>query len=380
MKAKNRKRFNAFLAVSFSVASFTGAMANEEKYLNSDPININGYVQEQVAPTDAELETVKNELQKQKNAIVINKEKKKKYGELSESTEKLADVTEDMIEERKESQNTIDKFNKKIDCLMAEGQKPGCEEFVKQDKVAMKQAAPQVVEATVQAPSTGDNFGESIKVLPYSGLTTFFSKNEQLEAGLVGGIKLETNATNRFSVGIGFKYTNLTTQDYAGVGGLGSYMNPGYLGYYNTYYGGRDIEYSNMNFDIYSKFFFLKNNRFRPYVGAGLGYNRTSLEYANNNSANPYHANVNYGYSFGNEEVNTSSINAELMLGSEVKFTDSIGAVVELNYTRAFGGNISSDRRNYTYYAPDQLRLEDLSAELNEANVVSLFASMLIEF
>jgi hypothetical protein len=80
------------------MATFSGAMANDEQYLNSDPININGYVQDDAPVSDAELETVKHELQKQKTAIIVNKQKKKKYNELSRSTEKLADVTEDMIE------------------------------------------------------------------------------------------------------------------------------------------------------------------------------------------------------------------------------------------------------------------------------------------
>ena len=69
------------------MSTFSGAMANDEEYLNSDPIDINGYVQE--APvSDRELETVKNELRKQQNAIKVNKEKSKTYSKLSRSTEK----------------------------------------------------------------------------------------------------------------------------------------------------------------------------------------------------------------------------------------------------------------------------------------------------
>lgn len=382
MKTNKSKLAAAFMGMAMTVATFSGAMANNGAMLNSDPIDINGYVTEEENVSDAELENVKSELRKQKTAIIVNKEKKKKYGELSRSTEKLADVTEDMIEERKESQTTIDKFNKKIDCLMAEGMKDGCEEYVKapkEDQISVQQAAPvapQVVEAPIKVESTNEKFGSTIKVLPYSGLTTLMSDTENLEAGLVGGLKVETNATDRVSVGIGFNYTSLSTQDYGGT----NYMNNNYVDYYNGYYGGREIEYKNMNFDIYSKFYLLKNERFRPYVGAGLGYNRTTMAYADNNQASSSYDGTYYGYNFGSEEVVTSNVNIELMIGSEIKFTETIGANLELNYSRSLGGNISSEKGINPYLAPDQQRLEDLSSELGEANIVSLFAGLLVEF
>lgn len=396
MKSNKRKLVGAFLGMAISVATFSGAMANDEKYLNSDPININGYVQEEAIVSDAELETVKNEIRKQKTAIIVNKEKKKSYNKLSKSTEKLADITEEMIEERKESQITIDKYNKKIDCLMAQGFKEGCEEFVKapkEDKVEMVQAAPQVIEAPIVLPTSGDKFGESIKVMPYSGLTTFITDNEKLEAGLVGGVKVETNVNARFSVGMGFNYTSFTTEDYGNNNNyFSNYNNNNIYGYnygqqYNSYYGGgnstyggREIEFKNMNIDIYSKFYIIENNRFRPYIGAGLGYNRTTLAYSNNSSPSTNYGGAYNNYSFGNEEVLTSNIDIELMLGSEVKFTDSIGANLEISYKRGIGGNISSKNGQNNYLAPDQQRLEDLSAELGEANIVSLFAGLVVEF
>jgi opacity protein-like surface antigen len=357
-----------------SVATFSGAMANDEQYLQSDPIDINGYVKE--APvTDHELETVNNELRKQTTAIKVNKQKAKKYGQLSRSTEKLADATEEMIEERKESQVTIDKFNKKIDCMMAEGQKEGCDEYQKQpvqDEVRVAQAAP-VVQTQVEAPSTGENFGEAIKVLPYAGLTTFMTETDNLEAGIAAGIRVETNVNKRFSIGMGFKYTTMKTTDYSN-GNIAS----GYQDYYSAYYGGREIEYSNMNFDIYSKFFIVNNNRFRPYIGAGIGYNRSSMSYTNNNSAGSYQSYNNY--QFGNEEVNASHINAELLVGSEVIFSKSIGMNLELAYNKGMGSNLSSESGINSYQAPDQQRLEDLSNDLTEADIVSLNASLLIQF
>ena len=370
MKTLNKKLSSTLILMSLTMSTFNGAIANDEAYLNSDPIDINGYVKE-VPVSDQELETVKNELRKQNNAIKVNKVKAKKYGELSRSTEKLADATEELIEERKESQVTIDKYNKKIECLMAEAPKKGCEKYQKNhisDEVSVSHAAPKV-EAKLTPSTSNDKFGETIKILPYSGLTTFFTDENTLEAGLTAGIRAETNVSSRFSVGMGFKYTSFSTLDRNTNG-----MNNGLNIAYNSFYGTREIEYSNMKFDVYSKFFLINSDRFRPYIGAGLGYNRSTMNYLNN-SVNNFAS-----YNFGNEEVNTSHIDAQMLVGSEVIFTKSIGMNLELAYNRGIGGNLSSENGINPFFAPDQQRLQDLSEEVNDANIISLNASLLIQF
>lgn len=380
MVSAKKKLAHVLTTLMIVSACFSSAYANDERYLESDPININGYVRDEVPVSDAELENVKNELNKQKSAIIINKEKKKKYNQLSRSTEKLADVTEEMIEERKESQETIDKFNKKIDCLMAEGKKPGCEEYAKGDSVKVTQAAPKV-EATTNKEY---DFGQEIKILPYTGLTTFMSDNENLEAGMVAGVRAESNVSPRFSVGIAFNYTNLKTTDF-GSNGL---TDPGYINWYTSFYQGREIQLRNMKFDLYSKFFFVDTQRFRPYVGAGVGYNRTTINYSDNRSAGNFCSPSIYNncagafnnYQYGNEEVATSNMSVDLMLGSEIRFTESIGANLEFNYTTALGSNLSSENSLQAFKAPDQRRLEDLSDELRDAHIMSLFAGMMIFF
>ena len=77
---------------------------------------------------------------------------------------------------------------------------------------------------------------------------------------------------------------------------------------------------------------------------------------------------------FGEDGISVSQ------LGSEIIFTDMIGMVLEFNYMRGIGDNLSSDNGVNALYAPDQQRLQDLSAELSSSNVMSLFAGMLIQF
>ncbi|MCT4640678.1 MAG: hypothetical protein N4A33_00170 [Bacteriovoracaceae bacterium] len=363
MKTCN-KFTKSILSLAVVATTFASAYANEA-ILNSDPIDVTGYVKE-VPATDHELETVKNELRKQKQAIQVNKEKAKSYEKLGRSTEKLADVTEDMIEERKESQATIDKYNKKIECLMAQDPGADCDEYVKTDKVSTAAAAPTVV-APVESSTIGAF--EAIKVLPYVGMSSFQSENEQLEANIAAGVRAESDITSRISVGVGFKYTSMQTLDSANYFG-----NNFGVGYWNTFGNqGREIDYTNLNFDINGKFFITKANRLRPYVGAALAYNRTTMKYNDNQNWN---GNI-YG-NFGDEQLTTGNISASLLLGSEVVFTKSIGMNLEFGYSKGLGSSFNTQRN--AAQSPDMIRLQNLNEELADAHQFSVNAGMIIYF
>ena len=80
---------------------------------------------------------------------------------------------------------------------------------------------------------------------------------------------------------------------------------------------------------------------------------------------------------FGDEEVISSHVKAQLVGGSEVIFTKNIGMNLELQYARGLGGNLSSESATS---GPDQRRLEELNNELISANMFSVFAGMLFQF
>ena len=370
MKANKIMTITALMSLSLGV-SFN-ALANDAQYLNSDPIDINGYVQPEVEPTDKELENVRGQLNFAKTQSDLNKVKAKNYQKLAHETERLSETSEDLIRERAQAQQDVQAYQKKIDCLMGRISGSRCHGYKvpnKRDEVRTGRAAP-IVTKQITKSHGGYGFGEAIKVLPYTGFSSFFSENEQLEAGLNVGPQIESDVSNRFAVGIGAQYTTLTTNDFAGSLNNADLTNINL----NSAFGGREIKYTNLNFDIYGKFYLLNSERFRPYVGAGVGYNRSNLKYEDNEGFN------NTNLQLGNEDVLSSSVSAELMLGSEISFTNTIGVQLELNYKRRIGGNLSNENSLDSAFAPDQQRLEDLSAELEEANIVSLYAAMQIKF
>jgi opacity protein-like surface antigen len=151
-------------------------------------------------------------------------------------------------------------------------------------------------------------------------------------------------------------------------------MNQGY----NNAFGpqGREIQYRSMGLDIYGKFFVTSGERFRPYVGAGLAYNRASMKYNDNN---PYYDEMNSFY-YGTEEYNTTFLSGQLMLGTEIMITRTIGLNLEGAYSTGLGENLSSRAARNGVNSPDQTRLRDLGEEIINSNALSMFLSALFIF
>jgi outer membrane protein W len=375
---KSRNLLALVLALSFT----TAYAQNEERVLNSDPIDVDGYLSEKQV-TDGELEQIRNEIRKQKNEVQLNKDKSKGYNELSKTTEKLSDVTEDFIDNKKSAQKDIAEYNAKIKCLMAETPGKECDKYVRnrkdeqvevaqEDVVQVQQAAPAVATSIAEAPEAGPTGApfEEIKLLPYAGATQYNGKVEQLEAQISAGLRLESNISTRFSMGLGINYSTLKTQDFAN----NTYSAQNYgMGYES-----REIQYKTMGLDLYSKFFITKGERFRPYIGAGLGYNRATANYTQNDPNSTFNNGNQYNY--GGEEFTSSFFSGTLMGGTEVMVTKSFGINIEAAYSTGLGNTLSSNNTRNATNNPDQSRLRELGNEIINANAMSIFAGAVVTF
>ncbi len=372
------------LALSLTFAT-AYAQQGPEQVLNSAPINVDGYLAEERPVTDGELEQIRSELSKQKTGTQLNKEKAKDLGKLTNQTEKLLDSQDEYIDQKIESANAIKEFNEKYEenqtklrCIMEESDADECDPYknkykkakqaeVVEQQVRIGQAAPVVSTAEL---ATGKAF-EAIKLLPYAGATSYNGETEQLEAEIAAGLRLESNITSRFSMGIGFNFAQMKTNDF---GNGSTYMNQGYQNQYGQQ--GREIQYGGMGFDVYGKFFLTNGARFRPYLGAGLGYTRASMKYNDDqNYFDPMNA-----YRYGKEEYNTSFVNGQLMIGSEIMISEGFGINIEGAYSTGLGDSLSSKSAQNGGTSPDQARLRDLGKEIISSNALSIFAGAVVNF
>jgi hypothetical protein len=123
--------FMKILIIAIMCLSMSDLRAQTEtQVLNSETINVDGYVKEKPA-TDGELESLQTEIKKQKEETVLNNQKAKSYQELSKSVEKLSETTEEYLLEKKAAQAEIANYNLKVKCLNAETPGPECDKFVR---------------------------------------------------------------------------------------------------------------------------------------------------------------------------------------------------------------------------------------------------------
>jgi outer membrane protein W len=130
-----------------------------------------------------------------------------------------------------------------------------------------------------------------------------------------------------------------------------------------------------MGVDLYGKFFITKGERFRRYLGAALGYNRSTMNYTNNDT----YSDPRFGQ-FGNETYTNSYATGTVMAGSEIMITKSFGINLEGAMSTGLGNAMSSQASKNITNRPDQKRLRELGNEIINANALSIFAGAVVTF
>lgn len=316
-------------------------LSDTEEILNSDQIDIDGRFRKESAADRIEkmrkrLETQNEEMvQKKIEDIRINQEKEL-AGKLQKAFRGNMQAMDDM------------------------------------DSVQTVQAAPQRIVAP--APIVKEKSELKNKIIPYFGVRQYNGENvDSFESKINAGLTMENMITDHFSVGVGINYTTMDITDRNSFTGFNSF----------GYSDGDNISYQNINLNLNGKFFMTKDSKIRPYVGLGLGYNRTSLKLNEDNSQ------FNGGYNFGNtaysnedSKVSGSNVTGSGMVGAEVSFTDNLGLNLEFNYTRAITSGFDSTS-NLGYGAFNDIakaNLRTLGDNLEASDVASLNLGFVIKF
>ena len=250
------------------------------------------------------------------------------------------------------------------------------------DKVQVSKAAPlapqpvipaPVVEARVFEPKEDTSLEiKKSKLIPYLGAQSLKGNKVDFESKLNVGANLETMVFNQLSFGFGVGYTSLDISDTANdfIGNNYQYNS----GYYNSFGTGRTMSSTKLVIEANSKFFISSESRIKPFVGAGLSYNRSNLKY--NDSGNGYnYNNINYG----SEGFSSTALGASAKVGAEVDFNEIVGFNIDLAYSKNLTSGISSTA-NTTNTNPDQVRLQNVTKSIEEADVTSVQAGLIVRF
>jgi hypothetical protein len=388
-----KKRLDTLCLVALLLGSSSVVFAQDQVTVNNRTLNIEGQmgaatnnqngsnVVEEVV-MDKELQFINSELEKQQTEIKLNKEKTKGFKKLQRSTEKLAEVTEEYIEEKQDAQAQIERYNKKIDCLLKDATAEGCEEFIRgglgerqtQDEVAVNQSAlnkdleaqASQLEQEVATEDEATDASGSLRFIPVVGAKSFNSDELSLETQFAGGFKIESELNSRVNVGIGLQMVSmdsqLITNDLGGV-------------YNSIYTTGRELGYTNYSLDFYGRYALSEGKRLTPYIGLGLSYNRSKLEYLDNNN-NAVIGPVTYA----NESYINHFLSGNIALGADVNISKGFGLNLQLDYSRGLGSSLTNESAINPTVNADQQRLIDISNEIIGANTLSVAMGLIVEF
>ncbi len=241
------------------------------------------------------------------------------------------------------------------------------------DSVQTYQAAPQRVVAP--APVVEEKEEYKNKIIPYAGIRQFNGDGvDSYESEINAGLSMENMITERFSIGLGLNYTKM---DIAERGYFNSWNS---FGFNNV----DTINYSNINLNLNGKFFFTVESKIRPYAGLGLGYNRTTLKYEQEEAQTGTFGGSFNTFNAEESSVSGSNVTGSAMVGAEVSFTDMLGLNLEFNYTRAITSAFDQGRSsNFGYGTFGELaenRLEGIGDSLEESDIASLTVGFVIKF
>jgi hypothetical protein len=255
-----------------------------------------------------------------------------------------------------------------------------------EDKVQVTQAAPApvapapveptVIERIIEVPAPIVKLEKKSKIIPMLGSSNIKGDRIDLDSNMTLGLSAETLVLPQLSVGVGVGYTSVDLTDvsnnFVNSGNGGFYNNTTYTGVYGT--NGRAMTLRKVSIEANSKYLFIEDAMIKPYIGAAIALNRSTLKYENQNTA--IYNNVN----FGNEDYGTSAFTGAIKLGAEASFTDTIGLNVDFSYSMNLSSGISKNSQVSASTNPDQGRLENIQKDIDNGSVTAIQAGLVIKF
>ncbi len=291
-----------------------------------------------------------------------NQKKESKSDKVAKAVEKLKENINDAIDTKVEEKR------------LANEQKLGNELMSMFNGESTDQVS-NVQSSTVVAVAPKEEAKKSFRVIPQIGILNIRGENLTIESDINTGIAVESDLNEHFAMGGAFQYASMKITDLGSFGGFNQFYSYGY--FQNFGQTGRELVYDHMGLEIYSKYYFIKNSKFRPFVGLGLGLNRMKLEYVTRNASSPYYYS---GNSVGNEQYQSTYAAGTIMAGALVNFTESVGLNADFRMSRGLTSQMNAQAANQGFFNPDQERLNRIGDSIGSANFFSLNMGLVIAF
>lgn len=230
---------------------------------------------------------------------------------------------------------------------------------------------PTIIERVIEVQPTKVEEEKLTRITPFLGLSNFKGSAIDFESKANLGVNVDYVFMPQLTLGVGVGYTTMeitdTANSYADYTNLGSQ-------YGVIFPNGRQMSFDRLNLEANTRYFLTMDSKLKPYVGAGLGYNRTTIKYEG--SGNGYSYN---GVAYGSEGVSTNFMTANIRLGAEVDLTSSVALGLDLGYTKALTSGFGT-KNEVSNVNEDQRRLEKVSKAIEESDNLTVNAGVVLKF
>ncbi|MFT6603571.1 MAG: outer membrane protein W, partial [Bacteriovoracaceae bacterium] len=246
------------------------------------------------------------------------------------------------------------------------------------DSVVVRQAAPQRITAPAPAPVV-----KSLKktsIIPSIGISQTLRDADNAESKIDLGLSVEHAVHENVSVGFGIGYSKMQFETQNNNFFFAAQPQNGE----NEY----DYEYSRLNLNLNTKFYFTGlDNKFRPYIGAGIGYNRVTIADTNPTDDNFTTNGFSGGFQIQNPnqdtELTDSIVSATANLGTNLLFNDIVGMNINFSYTKFLtsGFNTAEDNNAFNnQFNANENALREQGKSLSEDSVMGVSAGVVVNF
>lgn len=231
---------------------------------------------------------------------------------------------------------------------------------------------PTIIERVIEVPAAPKIEEEKLtRITPTFGLSSFQGADIDFEAKTSLGVSADHLILPNVALGAALNYSTMEITDTAN-----SYADTTSLGnnYGVIFPNGRQMSFNKLSVEANSRFFVTLESKLKPYIGAGIGYNKTNLKY--DGSANGYTYN---GISYGSEGVSTNFVTGSVRLGAEMDLTNSVALGLDVGYTKALSSGFGT-KNETTNTNEDQRRLEKVSSAIEDSSNLTINAGVVLKF
>jgi hypothetical protein len=371
MKMLQRKQGLAALIALFALALSSNAIAQDGLLLDESALATTTEVQ--VVDDSFATKTGKAKLTAEEQKILAERRAQMNKRHLQEvrlkeqkriaAQLKAAVVTPVVVTKAKAKKRRLKKRKKRSRKRVARSKRR-----VKKDQVKVVQSASKKVVAKQPTKKGGILGGRNLKVIPFAGVANIKKGALDLSTKINTGLIVEGELSERFTVGLGFRYTSLDMQDNSAI------VNNGFS-IFNTGTTGREVEYTGLNIEANSKFFFTRRTSFiRPFVGIGVAWNKNSLNFSDAGQTAGQSLLTNNGLT---ADYGSTMITGSALIGAEANFNDTFGAYLAGRFTTGVSGG-GSDVVATT--STDQQRLNEFGNLIDDATVLGVNAGIVLKF